>query len=105
MSVCAARRREKRTPAFIPIKLWGLDANGRPFMEAARTLDVSHGGVRLTELPAKLAVGDTIGLKCKQKKYRFRVVWTGKEGTSEAGMWVFNVWSQENGFGRICACR
>src|SRR5205823_6823652 len=33
----------------------------------------------------KLVVGDVIGLRCNKNKYRFRVIWTGKAGSSEAG--------------------
>lgn len=85
MRIGAGNRREKRVAAVFPIRLWGLDANGRPFIEASSTVNVSRSGVRLGDVPAKLTVGDTIGLRCKQKKYRFRVVWTGQQGTSEAG--------------------
>jgi hypothetical protein len=41
--------------------------------------------VLLKDVPAKLAVGDIIGLRCSEKKYQFRVVWAGMDGTSEAG--------------------
>lgn len=85
MSIGMGKRREKRVAAVLPIRLWGLDANGRPFIEASSTGNVSRSGALLRDVPAKLAVGDIIGLRCKQKKYRFRVVWTGKQGTSEAG--------------------
>ena len=33
----------------------------------------------------KLNTGDVIGVRCNGKKYRFRVVWFGKQGTPEAG--------------------
>jgi hypothetical protein len=79
------KRREKRIAAVFPIRLWGMDANGRPFIEASRIVNVSRKGARLTNVPAKLAMGDTIGLRCNQKKFRFRVVWIGAAGTSDAG--------------------
>jgi hypothetical protein len=79
------KRRHKRIPAALAVRLWGMDARGRPFMELSRTKNVSRSGVLLDGVPAKLAVGDIIGLRCNEKKYQFRVVWTGKEGTAEAG--------------------
>lgn len=85
MSIGAGNRREKRIAAVFPIRLWGLDANGRPFIEASKTVNVSRSGALLQGVPTKLNAGDVIGLRCNGKKYRFRVVWTGKNGTSEAG--------------------
>ena len=66
--------REKRIAAMFPIRLWGMDANGKPFIEVSKTVNVSRSGALLQEVPTKLVVGDVIGLRCNQKKYRFRVV-------------------------------
>jgi hypothetical protein len=85
MSSGTGKRREKRIAAVFPIRLWGMDANGRPFIEAATTLNVSRKGAHLRDVPAKLAVGDVIGLTYNQQKYKFRVIWVGKTGTIEAG--------------------
>jgi len=85
MSRTVGHRTHKRIAAVYPIRLWGLDANGKPFIEAATTHDVSRTGVLLKDVPAKLAVGDVIALKSGEAKCRFRVVWLGPEGTSEAG--------------------
>src|SRR5436190_18769857 len=41
---------------------WGMDAGGKPFIEAATTVNVSYTGVLLKDVPAKLSVGDTIAL-------------------------------------------
>lgn len=35
-------------------------------------------------IPAKLAVGDIVGLTYGEEKYRFRVIWTDGAGTPEA---------------------
>jgi hypothetical protein len=77
MSRSLSNRREKRIAAVFPIRLWGMDANGRPFIEASKTINVSRSGVRC-DVPTKLGVGDVIG-------HRFRVVWIGTAGTSDAG--------------------
>ena len=85
MSRSLGNRRENRIAAVFPIRLWGMDTNGRPFIEATTTVNVSRRGTLLTDVPTKLGVGDTIGLKCNQKIFRFRVVWIGTAGTSDDG--------------------
>jgi hypothetical protein len=85
MSRGLGNRRDKRIAAIFPIRLWGMDANGRPFIEASKTVNVSRSGARLSGIPTKLVVGDVIGLKCSHKKYRFRVMWIGMAGSSEVG--------------------
>jgi hypothetical protein len=61
-----------------------MDASGRPFIEAASTVNVSRKGSLLKDVPAKLAVGDVVGLTSGEQKGKFRVVWVGQAGTSEA---------------------
>lgn len=85
MSSGIGKRRYKRIPAALPVRLWGMDANGRPFIEVSITANVSRTGALLTHIPTKLAEGDIIGLRCGERKYNFRVVWTGKKGTVEEG--------------------
>jgi hypothetical protein len=85
MPPATGKRREKRISAALAIRLWGTDTRGRPFIEVTKTANVSRSGALLTGVPAKLAVGEIIGLTCNGKKYRFRVVWTGAEGSCEAG--------------------
>lgn len=87
-------RREKRIAVVIPVRLWGMDARGKPFIEASRTANVSRTGVLLKEVPAKLAAGDVVGLRYKEKKYRFRVIWVeaGNVGLRclESGKWLWD---------------
>ena len=85
MSTGIGKRRQKRIPAALPVRLWGMDAHGRPFIEVSTTKNVSRTGTLLAPIPAKLAEGDIIGLRCNEKKYRFRVVWTGEKGSVEEG--------------------
>lgn len=65
-----------------------MDAYGRPFIEVSTTENVSRTGTLLTRVPTKLSLGDIVGLRCSEKKYQFRVVWTGKEGTADEGEWA-----------------
>src|SRR5947208_2155945 len=85
MARIAGKRNARRIAAVCPIRLWGMDAGGKPFIEAATTVNVSYTGVLLKDVPAKLSVGDTIALRSGEHKCRFRVVWLGREGTPDAG--------------------
>jgi hypothetical protein len=85
MSTGAGKRRYKRIRTALPIRLWGMDANGRPFIEVSTTVNVSRAGTQVNRIPAKLSEGDIIGLRCGERKYNFRVVWTGKKGTAAEG--------------------
>lgn len=77
-----------------------MDANGRPFFEFSTTENVSRTGALISRIPMQLAEGDIIGLRCNERKYQFRVVWTGKKGTVdegrvglrslEAGKWIWD---------------
>ena len=60
MSRIAGKHNARRIAAVCPIRLWGMDAGGKPFIEAATTVNVSYTGVLLKDVPAKLSVGDTI---------------------------------------------
>jgi hypothetical protein len=62
-----------------------MDANGKPFIEAATTLNVSRTGALLKDAPQKIAVGDVVGLRSGDQKCRFQVIWIGRPGTLDAG--------------------
>jgi hypothetical protein len=79
------KRRDQRVDAVYPVRLWGMDASGRPFIEAATTVNVSRRGVMIKDVPGKLAVGEVVGLRMGEEKAKFRVVWIGKAGTPEEG--------------------
>lgn len=85
MSQKSGNRTEKRIEAVYPVRLWGMDATGRPFIEAATTLNISRGGALVKNAPAKLSVGDILGLKSGDQKCRYQVIWVGKKGTLDSG--------------------
>ena len=80
-----SRRREERITAKLPIRVWGMDANGKPFSQATTTLDVTRTGARLAGLQCPLQQGETIGIQHRNDKARFRVAWVGRVGTARAG--------------------
>jgi hypothetical protein len=62
-----------------------MDGTGKPFIEAATTLNVSRSGALLKDAPAKLSVGDVVGLRSGDRKCRFEVIWVGRKGTLDDG--------------------
>jgi hypothetical protein len=85
MSRNSGSRKEQRIEAVYPIRLWGMDGNGKPFIEAASTLNVSRTGALLKNAPAKLSVGNIVGLRFGGQKCRFEVIWVGLKGTLDEG--------------------
>lgn len=79
-----SRRREPRVELNREVKVWGLDRHGKPFMQHARTLDVTNLGARLIGVDC-VTLGETIGIQSGDRKARFKVVWMGRENTPKAG--------------------
>src|SRR5215469_8521492 len=79
-----SRRREPRVERNFEVKVWGLDRHGKPFMQHARTLDITRLGARLIGIDC-VNVGETIGIQNGDQKARFKVVWMGRENTPKAG--------------------
>jgi hypothetical protein len=80
-----SRRREERIAVRLPVRVWGMDANGKPFSQSTTTLDVTRNGARLGSLQCPLNQGDIIGIQHGNEKARFRVAWFGKAGTGRQG--------------------
>jgi hypothetical protein len=78
------RPREDRVPVSLSIRVWGLDAAGKPFTQSAQTVNISRLGARLQGVRAELAAGDVIGLQHDAEKARFRVIW--RQPSGEAGI-------------------
>lgn len=85
MSRNSGSRKEKRIEAVYPIRLWGMDGNGKPFIEAASTLNVSRSGALVKDAPSRLSIGDTVALRSGDRKCRFEVIWLGRSGTLDEG--------------------
>ena len=77
---------EPRFIADLAVRVFGMDAVGRPFSRSAHTLDISDRGARLSGLEAKPLVGDVIGVQLGDSKARCRVIWvTGPALPIDAG--------------------
>jgi uncharacterized protein YukE len=80
-----AIRREERIPVNLAVRVFGMDANGKPFSCNATTLDLTRTGARLGGLPCLLKQGDVIGIQQGIYKARFRVAWVGNPGGPHNG--------------------
>jgi hypothetical protein len=68
-------RPESRVEADIPVRIWGMDAEGRPFFQTASAGNISSDGALLSRVSHSLKPGDVIGIQYGDKKARFRVIW------------------------------
>jgi hypothetical protein len=78
-------RKTPRVQKNVPVRIFGMDSNGKPFSSSAETMDVSSSGARLVGVHQFEVPGETIGLEVKGKKGRFLVVWIGKKGSKNEG--------------------
>src|SRR5688572_21737571 len=79
-------RGETRVPMVLPVRIWGMDKQDKPFNQLGWTLDVSFAGARLVGFAKALkGPGEIIGIQNGNQKSRFRVAWIGAEGTSREG--------------------
>jgi hypothetical protein len=76
------QRKHNRIKNVLPIRCWGTDGMGKPFVELAHTLDVSHTGVRVGGFSALVAIGDVIHVQYRHRKAKFEVAWVGRPGSS-----------------------
>jgi hypothetical protein len=83
------RHSEPRLSVDLPVRIWGLSAEGRPFSQHARAHNISSDGARISGVENELKVGDVIGVQCDEKKSRCTVVWvmnTGPVKKNEVGV-------------------
>src|SRR5690349_5371675 len=80
-----ALRKEMRAILQLPVRIWGMDANGELFEEDAYTVDVTPTGAQLGGVKRTLNRGSVIGIQHKFSKARFRVMWIGIAETPSAG--------------------
>jgi PilZ domain-containing protein len=83
------KRPESRVSADIPVRVWGMDADGRPFFQSATACSLSPQGAKLWHMRHTLKAGEIIGIQYGDKKARFEVVWVKSSvlpEASEAGL-------------------
>jgi hypothetical protein len=83
------QKTQPRQTVDLPVRVWGMTAEGRPFSQQAHAQNISADGALLSGLESELRVGDVIGLQCEEKKTRCTVVWvmnTGSAKKNQAGV-------------------
>jgi hypothetical protein len=73
-------RTEPRLTVDLPVRVWGMNAEGRPFSQQARAQNVSSEGALVSGVENDLKVGDVIGVQCEDKKARCMVIWAKDAG-------------------------
>ena len=76
----ADKQLEPRVTVDLPVRAWGMSAEGRPFSQHARAQNISSDGALLNGIECELKVGDVIGVQCEEKKVRCTVAWVMNTG-------------------------
>ena len=76
-------RKKARVPKTFRVIVKGTDPQGHSFAQSAYTVDLSQDGARLDGVGFLTSPGQTIEVRRRWRKARFRVVWVGQVGTSE----------------------
>lgn len=74
------RRQTPRITVQLPVQVWGLDAFGRPFMDAAVVTNMSTGGLVLQGIRRRMRTGEILDVRMGKEKAEFRVVWVNASG-------------------------
>ncbi len=77
-------RKKPRIPKTFRVLVKGTDSKGHNFAQTAYTIDLSKEGARLDGVGFLTAPGQTIEVRRRWRKARFRVVWIGQVGTAES---------------------
>ncbi|HVM91522.1 MAG TPA: PilZ domain-containing protein [Terriglobales bacterium] len=72
---------EPRLTVDLPVRIWGMSAQGRPFSQHVRAQNISHEGALLNNVESELKVGDVIGVQFEDKKARCSVIWAMNTGS------------------------
>ena len=71
---------EPRLTVDLPVRIWGMSADGRPFSQHARAQNISSEGALISGVENELKVGDMVGVQCDERKTRCTVVWVMNTG-------------------------
>ena len=74
------RRRKPRVTAFLPVRVWGVDAHSLPFSHLARARNISGGGAVIQGLSRQIKSGEVLEVQTDVGKAQFRVIWVGRLG-------------------------
>jgi len=67
------------------VRVYGIGTDKKPFVQEARSMDITRRGARLEGVHQIRDVGEIIGVQYEEKKARLKVVWVGEPGSKIAG--------------------
>ena len=76
----ADQQTEPRLTVDLPVRIWGMSAEGRPFSQSAHAHNISSEWALISGVESELKVGDVIGVQCAERKTRCMVVWVMNTG-------------------------
>lgn len=79
------RRCEPRIEVKLPVRVWGVDQSGNPFLQSAYTVNVAKNGARLRNLFCVARAGEIVRVQHGLKKANFNIRWIGHPGSSADG--------------------
>jgi hypothetical protein len=74
---------EPRLDVELPVRVFGMGADGRPFLHNAQARNISRHGAKLFGLGAELKPGDVIGVQVGDTKARCKVIWVVDAGQAK----------------------
>lgn len=74
----SGHRRQPRLKCVLPVRVVGIDPEGKPFEQLTCTLDISGSGARISGLDAQLRPGAILTVSYKYRRASFRVTWVGR---------------------------
>ncbi len=72
------QRCRDRQKAVFPVRVCGVDTDGKAYSDLVHTLDITGTGVKLGAVHSNLQLGSLLTLQYKQHRADFRVVWISK---------------------------
>jgi len=81
----SGHRHQPRLKCVLPVRVVGVDTQGKRFERLACTLDISGSGARISGIGAQLDPGTTLTVYYKRRRAVFRVTWVGREGSRADG--------------------
>jgi hypothetical protein len=74
---------EPRLHVELPIRVFGMGADGRPFLNQAQARNISHRGAKISGLEGHLKAGDVIAVQVGDIKARCKVIWVVDAGPAQ----------------------
>src|SRR3984893_15307142 len=74
---------EPRLDVELPIRVYGMGADGRPFSQNAQARNISHIGAKLSGLDAQLKPARVIVVQVGDKKAGCKVIWVVDAGQAQ----------------------